>query len=176
MKLNELLIEGRAPFKKGDHVVSKDGKHSGVVSKVDKAFELVTVKTHDGLHQFTTDFRNVKLDDSSKKPAKKLSPRDAEIKELIANGSSPEEVAKIMGIPVNKVLDISEGRMVKDPKSSDPYLRAGCPDGRDQYLKKLADDYDVPLKKVKQLADMLGPEEDFDALVVKVNDLSDPGK
>lgn len=72
-------------------------------------------------------------------------------------------------------LKTTEGRMIKDPKSSDPYLRNGYPDGREQYLKALAQDYDVPLKKVKQLADMLGPDEDFDGLVVAVNDLSDPG-
>jgi hypothetical protein len=35
---------------------------------------------------------------------------------------------------------------------------------RNQYLEELAEDYDLPVRKVKKLANMLGPEEDFDML------------
>lgn len=90
------------------------------------------------------------------------------------------------GKPAGKVWDdkqVGEGRMIRDPKSSDPYIAklyritpAAERDPRGAYLKQLADDYDVSLAKVKQLADMLGQDEDFDALVTHVNELSDPGK
>lgn len=38
-------------------------------------------------------------------------------------------------------------------------------ESRADYLKCLADDYGVELKTVIQLADILGPNEDFDGLV-----------
>lgn len=63
------------------------------------------------------------------------------------------------------------GRFIKDPSSSDPYLRIGL-SGRAQYLKKMADDFGVPLNKVQQLADLLGADEDFDALPVHLEELS----
>lgn len=44
---------------------------------------------------------------------------------------------------------------------------------RNDYLAALAEDYDVPLSKVRLLADFLGPNEDFDGLVVHVEELTD---
>ena len=44
---------------------------------------------------------------------------------------------------------------------------------RNQYLEELAEDYDLPVRKVKKLANMLGPEEDFDMLVSMVEELAD---
>ena len=43
---------------------------------------------------------------------------------------------------------------------------------RELYLQELAEDYGVPLPMVKQLADLLGPDEDFDGLVSEVTELS----
>jgi hypothetical protein len=82
-----------------------------------------------------------------------------------------------------KLTDIVEGKITKDPKSDNPYLAklhkitdAARNNPREAYLKQVAEDYDVPLAKVKKIADMLGPDEDFDALLIHVNELSDPGK
>ena len=44
---------------------------------------------------------------------------------------------------------------------------------RREYLQSLADDYGVSLSDVQALASVLGPEEDFDALVSEVEDLAD---
>ena len=50
------------------------------------------------------------------------------------------------------------------------YQREGFRD-REDYLRNLADDYEVDLESVVLLADMLGPNEDFDGLVSMVQDL-----
>ena len=43
---------------------------------------------------------------------------------------------------------------------------------RIEYLESLAEDYGVPVKTVFAIASILGPEEDFDALVTEVEDYS----
>lgn len=43
-------------------------------------------------------------------------------------------------------------------------------ESREDYLQNLSYDYDIDLDVVYALADMLGPEEDFDGLVVAVQD------
>ena len=43
---------------------------------------------------------------------------------------------------------------------------------RAAYLRSVAEDYDVPLYQVLAIADLLGPSEDFDGLLVEVDDLS----
>jgi len=50
-----------------------------------------------------------------------------------------------------------------------PYREAGHPT-RAAYLQSLADEHDAPLDTVLMLADLLGPEEDFDGLVVALED------
>lgn len=49
------------------------------------------------------------------------------------------------------------------------YEEHGC-DDRFGYLESLADDYGIDITTVVELADVLGPEEDFDALVVACQD------
>lgn len=44
---------------------------------------------------------------------------------------------------------------------------------RNDYLTELAVEYDVELNMVLELADILGPEEDFDGLVVGLQDLNE---
>lgn len=44
---------------------------------------------------------------------------------------------------------------------------------RTAYLKSVAEDYGVELDVVKVLAELLGPEEDFDGLISMVNDESE---
>lgn len=43
---------------------------------------------------------------------------------------------------------------------------------REAYLKCLANDYGVSLNNVLVLADMLGPNEDFDGLISELEDLA----
>lgn len=43
---------------------------------------------------------------------------------------------------------------------------------REDYLSCLAEDYGVDLVTVKALADLLGPNEDFDGLVSQLEDLA----
>lgn len=51
----------------------------------------------------------------------------------------------------------------------DIYLEHGYANRKD-YLKNLAEDNDIELTTVELLADMLGPSEDFDGLVIAVED------
>ena len=41
---------------------------------------------------------------------------------------------------------------------------------RADYLKCMAEDYGMPLEDVQALADMLGPDEDFDGLITALED------
>lgn len=41
---------------------------------------------------------------------------------------------------------------------------------RTDYLRCLSEDWDIPFMTVKMLADMLGPNEDFDGLVTMLED------
>lgn len=50
------------------------------------------------------------------------------------------------------------------------YKRHGY-DSRQDYLESLAEDYGVDLDTVEALADLLGPDEDFDGLVSSLDDL-----
>ena len=43
---------------------------------------------------------------------------------------------------------------------------------RKQYLTDLADDYDIDIYTVLAIANMLGPNEDYDGLVTMLDDLS----
>jgi len=44
---------------------------------------------------------------------------------------------------------------------------------RADYLTSLADEYDVPEDIVTMVAELLGPNEDFDGLVVEIQDYVD---
>lgn len=50
------------------------------------------------------------------------------------------------------------------------YLEYGA-ESRAEYLAMLADEYDVDLDMVQAIADVLGPNEDFDGLVTSLEDL-----
>ena len=52
------------------------------------------------------------------------------------------------------------------------YQREGY-DNRRAYLLSLSDDLGVDLKTVLALADLLGPEEDFDGLVTSLEDYAE---
>lgn len=55
--------------------------------------------------------------------------------------------------------------------SNDIYQMNGYKD-RNDYLRQLAEDYGVDLDTVYALADLLGPDEDFDGLVSQLEDLA----
>ena len=52
---------------------------------------------------------------------------------------------------------------------SNIYVENGC-DGRMDYLECLAEDYGVSIEVVLTLANILGPSEDFDGLIVALED------
>lgn len=52
---------------------------------------------------------------------------------------------------------------------NDVYQENGYQD-RNDYLSCIAEDYDVDLTTVRHLADLLGPNEDFDGLVNALED------
>lgn len=54
--------------------------------------------------------------------------------------------------------------------NNDIYQANGYND-REDYLSGLAEDYGVDLDTVKALADLLGPNEDFDGLVSQLEDM-----
>lgn len=56
--------------------------------------------------------------------------------------------------------------------SDDIYQMNGYED-REDYLSCLAEDYGVDLDTVKALADLLGPDEDFDGLISTLEDFAD---
>ena len=56
--------------------------------------------------------------------------------------------------------------------SNDVYVLNGYRDRKD-YLQSMAEEYGVSDEKVALLADILGPDEDFDGLVSSLEDLSD---
>lgn len=49
------------------------------------------------------------------------------------------------------------------------YTDRGCANRR-EYLVMLAEDYDIDLESVHLLAQILGPDEDFDGLIVALED------
>ena len=71
-----------------------------------------------------------------------------------------------------KELGLSKGTKVKESCNESVYTDAGFKSRKD-YLKSLADDYGVDYNIVAELAYMLGPDEDFDALVTEIEDLVD---
>ena len=52
---------------------------------------------------------------------------------------------------------------------ADVYLENGYKN-RDDYLNSLSEDYGVPVDAVLALAEVLGPDEDFDGLVSNLED------
>lgn len=44
---------------------------------------------------------------------------------------------------------------------------------RDAHLRELSEDYGVPMYVVRSLADLLGPDEDYDGLVSALDDYND---
>ena len=53
----------------------------------------------------------------------------------------------------------------------DNIYRAKGYNDRNDYLRQLAEDYGVDLDTVYALADLLGPNEDFDGLVTQLEDM-----
>ena len=52
---------------------------------------------------------------------------------------------------------------------SNAYIENGYKNRQD-YLEQLAEEYDAPLDIVMEAADLLGPSEDFDGLVMTMED------
>lgn len=52
------------------------------------------------------------------------------------------------------------------------YIENGY-ESRDNYLECMSEDYGIDLETVLALSDVLGPEEDFDGLVIALQDASE---
>ena len=61
---------------------------------------------------------------------------------------------------------------MKQKEQIDIYVENGYAD-RKEYLECLADEYSVDIDTVKNLADLLGPEEDFDGLLTSLADIEE---
>lgn len=61
---------------------------------------------------------------------------------------------------------------MKQKEQIDIYVENGYAD-RKEYLECLSDEYDVDIDTVKSLADLLGPEEDFDGLLTSLADIEE---
>ena len=59
--------------------------------------------------------------------------------------------------------------MCDNHNQMDIYREMGYQDRQD-YLQCLADEYDLPCSLVKFYANMLGPPEDFDGLIITLED------
>lgn len=59
---------------------------------------------------------------------------------------------------------------VKPLFEDDVYSQHGF-DSRQEYLEDLADQYDVDMETVMTIAELYGPEEDFDGLVSALQDI-----
>ena len=64
---------------------------------------------------------------------------------------------------------MSCGLVLKEEQSPTIYERNGYNE-RETYLAALATEYDVKLEYVKIVAYVLGPDEDFDGLIVMIED------
>lgn len=74
------------------------------------------------------------------------------------------KVAKQLGLPNGVKTDVSCNESV--------YTDAGFKNRAD-YLQSLADDFGVDINTVKDIAYILGPDEDFDGLVTQIEDIAD---
>ena len=61
---------------------------------------------------------------------------------------------------------------MKQKEQIDIYGENGYED-RNDYLTCLADEYGIDIFTVKSLADLLGPEEDFDGLLTSLADIEE---
>ncbi len=59
---------------------------------------------------------------------------------------------------------------MKPHENNNIYTQNGY-ESRKEYLQNLADEYGLPYRTVVDVAEMLGPEEDFDGLVTTLSDL-----
>lgn len=71
----------------------------------------------------------------------------------------------VAGIPLARVLEINKARTI----CRERYEEEGAID-RFGYLRSLADEHGLPLAGVLEVAELLGPEEDFDGLVCHLED------
>jgi DNA-binding ferritin-like protein len=73
-----------------------------------------------------------------------------------------DELADLVQSAINQRKELMEDQSV--------YEKEGYKD-RAEYLQSLADDFGVDLSTVQALAEVLGPNEDFDGLVTSLEDM-----
>lgn len=120
-----------APFRKNQKVVLSDKGLLGTVESVNKAWQFFRVKFVDGRYADVNFNQAHKL----KKFTGQIvtAKQNAEISELLQNGTDPEEVAQIMRIPIDTILQlapeksfaeehVAEGKMRKET-AADAFAR-----------------------------------------------------
>jgi glycosidase len=76
-------------------------------------------------------------------------------------------VLEIDGVPLTTVERINRSRTIAIAR----YEEDGCFD-RFGYIKDLASDHGIAIADAIEIAELLGPEEDFDGLVTTLEDFS----
>lgn len=77
----------------------------------------------------------------------------------------PATISSIEGVPLATIERLNRDRSVRTAR----YEEDGCCD-RFDYLCQLAADHGLALGDVIEIADLLGPEEDFDGLITTLED------
>lgn len=116
------------PFRKNQKVVLSDKGLLGTVESVSKAWEYFTVKFVDGRQA------NVNFNQAHK--LKKFTgqmvtaKQNAEISELLQYGNDPEEVAQIMRVPIDTVLQLKPEKSVTEATKAPLVPQLGMGDSR----------------------------------------------
>lgn len=139
-----------------------------------KEFDLIELAP-DNVYESNNNRKAFKVGDkvNSKLTAANISFNDATIIDIDRNGLCTIECADgtiIDGIKQDRLVKSykKESKSVKESIYTDNGFK-----NRAEYLQSLADDFGVDINTVKNLADMLGAEEDFDGLVSQVEDIAD---
>ena len=112
IKVSETVTEAAVGFRKGQVVYNQAGEKCKIVA-VDKNWDSVKYTKLDLPGSlFQAGMSSISATPPANRPtsttAKPDDPKTREIKELLANGASPEEVADIMRMPVSKIVTYME--------------------------------------------------------------------
>lgn len=117
-----------APFRKNQKVVLSDKGLLGTVESVNKAWQFFRVKFVDGRYADVNFNQAHKL----KKFTGQIvtAKQNAEISELLQNGTDPEEVAQIMRIPIDTILQLAPEKSFTEATKAPLVPQLGMGDSR----------------------------------------------
>lgn len=117
-----------SPFRKNQKVVLSDKGLLGTVESVSKAWEYFTVKFVDGRHADVNFNQAHKLKKFTGQMV--TAKQNAEISELLQYGNDPEEVAKIMRVPIDTVLQLKPEKTFTEATKAPLVPQLGMGDSR----------------------------------------------